>query len=77
MLIGHSMDIVSMPKVPGCRTKFAKNKVYMQYFRAHNAFLQEVGVASTLSDLKKMEENMQPKSDKSGYKFVALTYDKC
>jgi hypothetical protein len=24
MLIGHSMDIVSMPKVPRCRTKFAK-----------------------------------------------------
>jgi hypothetical protein len=24
MLIGHSMDIVSMPKAPGCRTKFAK-----------------------------------------------------
>ena len=24
MLIGHSMDIVSMPKVPGCRTKFGK-----------------------------------------------------
>ena len=24
MLIGHSMDIVIMAKVPGCRTKFTK-----------------------------------------------------
>ena len=24
MLIGHSTDIVSMPKVPGCHTEFAK-----------------------------------------------------
>jgi hypothetical protein len=61
-----------MPKVPGCRAKFAKNEVFMQYFRANNAILQEMGVASTFSDLKKMEENMQPKSNESGYKITTL-----
>ena len=84
MLIGHSMDIVSIPKVPGLRTKFVKIRCMqavdnipvllghiMQFFRKW-AWLHN------LSDLMKIAENMQPKSDESGYKFIALTnYDKC
>jgi hypothetical protein len=44
----------------------------MQFFRKWCVASQ------TFSDLKKMEENMQPKFNESGYKFIALTnYNKC
>ena len=49
MLIGHSMDIVSMPKVSGSRTTFAKIRSIQTVdtcrdFRIHNAILLEMGV---------------------------------
>ena len=51
MRIGHSMGIGSIPKVPGCRTKFAKIRSIsavdtFRAFRAHNAVLPEMGGAS-------------------------------
>jgi hypothetical protein len=54
--------------------KYTNSGHYFCGFRAHHAILQKIAV---FSDLKKMAENMQPKSE-SGYKFIALTnYDKC
>ena len=84
MLVGHSMDQVSMPKVPGCHTTFADLQSIhavdtisvllgpiMQFFRKwvwlHNIFKFE----------EKGGKYAANKSNKSGYKFIALTkYDK-
>ena len=75
MLIVHSIDIVSMPMSYYIRqnTKYTISGHYFRAFRAHNAILSENGRGfTTFSDLKKMVENMQPKSDESPYKFIAL-----
>jgi hypothetical protein len=71
MLIGHSMDIVNMPKVPRHRATFAK----MRSIQSVDNISVQLGVAigsgrgfTAFSDLKKMAENMQLKSVKSRYK---------
>jgi hypothetical protein len=53
--------------------KYTCSGHYFRAFRDNNAILPENGRGfTTFSDLKKMEENMQPKSDERGYYFIAL-----
>ena len=77
MPIGHNMDIVSMPKVPGCRTTFAKTQT-IQAVDTISVLLRPIMQVSRkwAWPHKKMSENVKPKSNQSRYKFIALTnYD--
>ena len=81
IIIGHSMDIVSMPKVPGCWTTFGKIGSVQAVDTISGLSCNSSGNLrgfTSFSDLKKMVENMQPKYNESGYKIIALTnYNKC
>jgi hypothetical protein len=67
MLIGQSMDVVSLPKVPGCHTTFAK----IRSIHAEDSISVFIGPKmhffgkwtwlQLFSELKKMAENMQLK----------------
>jgi hypothetical protein len=63
MLIGHGMDIVSMPKVPRCCTKFTQIRSIQAGDTISMLLWPIMQFFTTFSDLKKMAERMQLKSD--------------